>query len=154
MSSMGGDRTSLEIKPSLYDSIPRSWVTLLYIVETSKVTKLCYVVHSEQDVSSLRFCCSHFVAAVLLQPFHRGYTSSPAILSWAHFVASHFVAGTLHRQPFRSGDTLLPAISSQGHFVTGARRRLWNLPELEDVMNSVQPYLYIVYARLVNIIQV
>ena len=50
-----------------------------------------------------------FVAAVSSPPFCCGYTSSPAISSRGHFVASHFVAcrfvaGTLRRLPFRRGD--------------------------------------------------
>ena len=40
-----------------------------------------------------------------------------AVSSRVHFVASHFVAGTLRRQPFRRRDTSSPAVLSRGHFV-------------------------------------
>ena len=92
---------------------------------------------AEQDVSSLPFRRRRFVAA-----------DSSRV---------HFVARTLRRLPFRRRDTSSPAVSSLGHFVAGARRRRWNSPELVDnVTNSVhsKPYLFIVYARLVNIIHV
>ena len=54
-------------------------------------------------------------------PFRRADISSPAISSRGHFVAWHFVAGTLRHQTFCRGDTLSPAVSSQGHFVKGRR---------------------------------
>ena len=46
-----------------------------------------------------------------------------AVSSRVHFVASHFIAGTIRRQPFRWGYTWSPAVSSRGHFVAGTLRR-------------------------------
>ena len=126
------------------------------------INSYIYKVHNSRGAFSrsrtLHRC--RFVAAVSSPPFCGGYTSSPAISSGVHFVASHFVAGALRRRdtsspavwswghfvggslrrlPFRRGDTSSPAVSSRGHFVAGARRKWWNLPELiGNVTNSVQ----------------
>ena len=75
---------------------------------------------------SRTFCRRRFVAAVSSQ---------------VHFVASHFVTGTLCRWPFHHGYTSSPAVSSWRHFVAGAWRRLWNLPELECANLTYTSYM-------------
>ena len=85
-----------------------------------------------------------FVTAVSSLPFRR----------------RRFVAGTLRHQPFRRGYTPSPVISSRVYtsspscrFFAGTLRR-WSTKKTVEVRTVCKLYLYIVYARLVNIIHV